>query len=46
MAEKKKIKKKIKNKNQKKNFVDDQFKDPDFAGLLVKVKEDKTKACC
>ena len=40
MAEKKII------KNQKRNFVDDWLKDPDFTGWLVKVKADKTKACC
>ena len=32
-------------KNQKRNFVDDCLKDLDFTGWLVKVKEDKTKAC-
>ena len=40
MAEKKII------KNEKKNFVDDWHKDPDFTRWLVKVKEDKTKDCC
>ena len=33
-------------KNQKRNFVDDWLKDPNFTGWLVKVREDKTKARC
>ena len=33
-------------KNQTRNFVDDRFKDPDFTGWLMKVKEDETKICC
>ena len=40
MAEKKIV------NNQKRNFVDDWLKDPDFTGWLVKVKEDKTKTRC
>ena len=38
------VEKKI--KNQKRSFVDDWLKDPDFIGWLVKVKENKSKARC